>query len=78
VICLESTFPIDLFLLFGDNYVGNDDVGRACHARRKNFELSLNAAGLNGLKRKLYKSFSELGLGREIVAFGRRKNVAVR
>lgn len=70
VIGLESTFPIDLFLLFGDNYVGNDEIGRASHTRRKNFELYLNAAGLNELKRKLYSTLASLELGREIVAFG--------
>lgn len=69
---LESTFPIDLFLLFGDNYIDNDELGRACHARRKRFELSLKSAGSNQLKRKIYEAFSHLGIGREIVAFGKK------
>ena len=32
VVHQESTFPIDLFLLMGDNYIGHTDVGRACHS----------------------------------------------
>jgi SAM-dependent methyltransferase len=73
VVLLESTFPIDLFLLFGDNYVGNDGIGRACHGRRKTLELNLSRAGSNFLKRQLYRKFAELGIGREIVAFGKKK-----
>ena len=32
VVSVDTTFPIDMFLLMGDNYIGNDDLGRACHA----------------------------------------------
>jgi len=68
----ESTFPIDMFLLMGDKYVGNDDVGRACHAKRKQLETKLIEAGLGDLKRSLYKKFAELELGREIVMIGKK------
>lgn len=61
------TFPIDLFLLIGDNYVGNDSVGRQCHERRKKFEHNLRTAGMNDLKQKLYESLAALNIGREIV-----------
>jgi len=75
IILSESTFPIDLFLLFGDNYIGNDSVGRSCHKKRKNFELNLNRAHFNDLKRKMYRSFAEAGIGREIVIFGRKLEI---
>jgi len=34
IVSVDTSFPIDLFLLMGDNYVGpeNDAMGRACHA----------------------------------------------
>ncbi len=70
----EATFPIDLFLLMGDNYVGNDSMGRACHAKRKQFEMNLEAAGLNSVKRDLYKSFAQLNIGREVCIYARRKS----
>lgn len=35
------TFPMEFFLLSGDNYIGNDSLGRLCHARRKAFEENM-------------------------------------
>jgi 2-polyprenyl-3-methyl-5-hydroxy-6-metoxy-1,4-benzoquinol methylase len=72
IIHSTTTFPIDLFLLFGDNYVGNDSVGRECHRRRKNFELSMTGSGSAGLKREIYSALSKLNLGREIELLGRK------
>ena len=40
IVNTEATFPIDLFLMMGDNYVGNDEVGRACHGKRKTLEIN--------------------------------------
>jgi SAM-dependent methyltransferase len=68
----EATFPIDMFLLMGDNYIGNDDLGRACHGKRKTMELNLSNAGLLDLKRTLYKSFANAGIGREIIMLARK------
>jgi len=69
----ESTFPIDLFLLMGDNYIGNYEVGRECHTRRMNFENAIlqNNNNLFDIK-KLYSLFSEMGIGREIFMIGRK------
>ena len=75
VIIKEATFPIDLFLLMGRNYVGNDEVGRECHRLRKNFELNLNRAHSNSIKREIYRLFSKIGIGREIVIIGEKNNV---
>jgi SAM-dependent methyltransferase len=68
----ETTFPIDMFLLMGDNYVGNDEVGRACHGRRMELEKNLHKAGMNEVKRRLYRALASEGLGREIVLLARR------
>lgn len=61
----ESTFPIDIFLLMGDNYVGNESLGRQCHKKRKTLELNLLKAGISGVKRNLYRDFVKYGIGRE-------------
>jgi len=74
VISLDTSFPIDLFLLMGEaeNYVGNDAVGRACHARRKAFELALVRAGKSELKHELYRRFAEIGVGRDVYVVARK------
>jgi len=72
VVSVETTFPIDLFLLMGDNYVGNDALGRACHAKRKTFELALAKAGKSALKQELYRRLAEVGIGRDVVVVARK------
>ncbi|MBF0506848.1 MAG: class I SAM-dependent methyltransferase [Nitrospirae bacterium] len=68
-----AMFPMDIFLLMGDNYVGNDKVGRACHAKRKRFDLFLNEPILIDFKKNIYKLMAEHGIGRESVLFGIKK-----
>jgi len=70
---VESTFPIDIFLLMGKNYINNDFLGRECHAQRKNFEKNLFAAGMNDLKRKLLKKLAKLEIGREACIYAQKK-----
>jgi SAM-dependent methyltransferase len=72
VVHKESTFPIDMFLLMGDNYIGNDELGRNCHTKRMNFEKTMISSGLSNLLSKLYSTFASLGIGREIVIFARK------
>ena len=68
-----TTFPIDLFLLMGDNYVGNDRIGRESHGRRKNIEFALAESGNQAFKEKLYKSFAENNIGRDIELITQKK-----
>lgn len=72
VVFAEATFPIDFFLLMGENYVGNDELGRACHQKRKTFELNLNASGFNEKKRALYRAMADLDIGREICIYAKK------
>ncbi len=72
VVDTEATFPIDIFLLMGVNYVGDDEVGRRCHAMRKSFENAMWQADQGETKRKLYEAFGALGLGRLVAALGRK------
>jgi SAM-dependent methyltransferase len=68
-----ATFPMELFLLMGENYVGNDSLGRSCHGRRKALELLLRGSDRGALKTALYESFAEQGIGREILMVARRE-----
>jgi 2-polyprenyl-3-methyl-5-hydroxy-6-metoxy-1,4-benzoquinol methylase len=62
-----TSFPMEAFLMMGDNYVGDPALGRACHGKRKNFDLAFEKAGLTHLRRDFYKSLATLGIGREAV-----------
>lgn len=72
VLLKTATFPMEIFLLMGDNYVGDDSLGRACHGRRKKLELNLKRGGLEVLKRVLYATLAEHGVGREIVMLAKK------
>ena len=67
-----ASFPMELFLLMGDDYVGNDQLGRKMHAKRKQFEIAMDASGKTALKRKLYDTLAELDLGRQITVMARK------
>ena len=64
---------MEIFLLMGQNYVGNNQLGRQCHTRRKNLEMNLHRGGLGELKEEFYKMFAEKGLGREVTLIARKK-----
>ena len=64
---------MEMFLLMGQNYVGNNQLDRECHTHRKNFELNLQRGGLRELKEEFYKMFAEKGVGREVMLIARKK-----
>ncbi len=72
VIRQTTSFPMELFLLMGDRYVGDETLGRACHTKRKLFDMTLEQAGQGNLRRALYETFSKLGLGREAIVIGKK------
>ena len=49
-----TSFPMEAFLLMGDDYVADPALGRACHAKRMNFDLAFEAAGIGEVRRRLY------------------------
>lgn len=61
-------FPIDWFLLMGENYLGDPDLGKACHERRKAFELALDPAQ----RRAIYEALGATGCGRNLLIYARR------
>jgi SAM-dependent methyltransferase len=62
-----TSFPMELFLMMGENYIGKDEIGRACHNRRKSFDLAFEAAGLGETRRAFYRALAQCGIGREAV-----------
>ncbi len=67
-----STFPMEFFLLSGDNYVGNDKLGRKCHYKRKAFEINMCKYGNKHLS-MIYRNLAKDGVGREFVVIGMKK-----
>jgi SAM-dependent methyltransferase len=75
IVSVDTSFPIDLFLLMGDNYIGvkNDSIGRACHAKRKTMEMNLARAGKSPLKQAMYRNLAQLGVGRDVFVIARKR-----
>lgn len=69
VASLEASFPMELFLLFGENYVADGSLGRRCHERRVAFEMQLRKNGFGGALREFYKSLARQNLGRQVTAY---------
>ncbi len=70
----ESTFPLELFLLLGHDYLNNDKIGKKIHSMRMNFESHLYPEA-NELKRKLYSFFAQNGMGREIIIYAKKQSI---
>jgi 2-polyprenyl-3-methyl-5-hydroxy-6-metoxy-1,4-benzoquinol methylase len=64
----QGDFPMEMFLLMGENYIGNPHVGGHCHARRVQFDLGLPPE----LRRKLYSALGTAGIGRDCLVFGKK------
>jgi len=71
VILEETTFPMELFLLMGDNYIDNPTLGRDVHQKRKKFDINLSKHN-NDFKRKFYQSLAKLNLGRTIIIYAKK------
>jgi SAM-dependent methyltransferase len=66
-----ATFPMEVFVLMGDDYIGNDEIGTQSHEKRMSFEKNL-LKSKPVLKENLYKKLASSGLGREIIIFARK------
>lgn len=66
---LEASFPLEMFLLMGEKYVGDPELGRACHLKRVAFEANLRKQGRRAEMRALYRALASQNLGRQVVAF---------
>lgn len=62
-------FPMELFLLMGDDYVADRALGAVCHARRQRLELRMDAAA----RRAFGRSLVPLGWGRNTIIVARAR-----
>lgn len=72
---IEGSFPLELFMLMGDVYVGDGSVGENCHNKRVLFERLMREHGKEDTLRKLYTALAELNLGRNITVYAKRKSI---
>lgn len=73
IIYATSSFPLELFILMGEDYIGNNKIGREIHNKRKKFDKAMAETNNTNLKRRIYNKLSELGLGREITIIGKKQ-----
>jgi len=69
---VSSDFPLEFFLLFGENYIGDSKQGASIHARRVQFEKSFRQSNRAEDLRRLYKHLAEIGIGRQLRLLARR------
>lgn len=70
IILKTTNFPMELFMLMGERYIDNGRVGKVCHQKRMMFELNIP----DKLRRDIYTSLAELGLGRNCIFYAKLKN----
>lgn len=63
-----ADFPMELFLLMGDDYRSDPAVGREAHRRRRRAEMALDRA----TRRRLGQSWAAAGIGRNAFVVARR------
>jgi SAM-dependent methyltransferase len=68
---LETSYPLENFLLSGRNYVGDPALGRQCHNERKAFEMALFRHDRARI-RALAASWAAQGIGREFILLGKK------
>ncbi|GAB3493429.1 class I SAM-dependent methyltransferase [Curvibacter fontanus] len=66
---VEASFPMELFLLMGENYVSDRQLGRYCHERRMAFEMNMRKQGRGKALRSFYKALADVDLGRQVIAY---------
>jgi len=71
---MQGSFPMEMFLLMGDVYVGNQDLGKKCHNKRVEFEKVMRRHNKTEKLMLFYKALAEIDLGRTSLVFARTKH----
>ena len=69
VLHAEASFPLEMFMLWNDVYVGNGELGRQCHLKRVEFEMNLVHHGKLQKLKDFYAALAELELGRQFTLY---------
>ena len=60
IIIKEATFPLEIFLLMGQDYIKNPKIGKKIHLERIQFEKNFEKRNEGQLKRKIYRKLAEI------------------
>ena len=71
IVNATATFPIDIFLLMGDDYISNKSLGLSAHKKIENLEDAILKSSHKDLLGDLYKNFYNLGIGRQLEIIAR-------
>lgn len=74
VVYKESSFPLEIFMLMEDVYVGNSELGKQCHNKRVSFEKMMKKYNKTDKLRRLYSCLADLNLGRQVIAYATPQN----
>ena len=69
----QATFPLEIFLLMGFDYINNPKVGLKKHQERMKFEQNMNSQNAQELKQKIYQKFAEIGIGRRAIIYAKKE-----
>lgn len=69
VIGAEASFPLEMFLLWNDVYVGDGELGGQIHKKRMAFEMNLVQNGKLDKLKKFYAALADLELGRQVTMY---------
>jgi 2-polyprenyl-3-methyl-5-hydroxy-6-metoxy-1,4-benzoquinol methylase len=65
----QGDFPMELFILMGDDYSASSEVGRSNHRKRRSFELAVP----DELRRDIYRALATVGVGRNALVVARKR-----
>ncbi|MBV1901683.1 MAG: class I SAM-dependent methyltransferase, partial [Kordiimonadaceae bacterium] len=66
-----TNFPMELFLLMGQNYTQDETLGRKLHGWRKNFDVAIQGQDPQLLE-DIYSGLAKAGVGRLVIQFARK------
>ena len=72
IIIKEATFPLEIFLLMGQDYIKNPKIGKKIHLERIQFEKNFEKRKEGQLKRKIYQKLAEIGIGRTAIIYAKK------
>lgn len=71
-VIVTTDFPLEMFLLWGEDYIGQPEVGASVHERRVKFESAFRETGRAHELREIYQALGDLGIGRQIRYLGQK------
>ena len=70
---MESTFPLEMMAILGEDYITYPEKGRGMHMKRVGLEKKFFDSGNTDLKLELYQKFAKIGIGREVLLYLKKK-----